>query len=139
MKNKLINEVRKFQKIAGILKESQNLGEAIEYDTPNLDVRGVIEDEAELNDMFLQHEELDLPAGIETIEDLEEKLGEEFPLIFTFVIQGNFSDRDSVYDLKDGTIAYVEGYDGGIAIYKKDVLTKVINQLKQMGAKPYTS
>lgn len=138
-KKSLLKEVHKLQKIAGIIKENNMnaMNEAFVYDTPNLDVGEIGVYESELNDMFLNKGYLDTFPNAERLEDVEEELGKKLPKIFTFVIQGNFSDYDSVYDVGDGSIVYEEGYDGAIGIYKKEVLIKVIEELKQMGAKPY--
>lgn len=134
-----LNEVRKLQKIAGLLKENSMDGiqEESEHSTPNLDVGEIGLDSMELEDMFLEYENLNTFPGAERLEDIEEKLRRKLPKIFTFVIGGNFSEADSVYDIGDGSVVYEEGYDGLVVVYKKKDLMEVVRKLKEMGAKPY--
>jgi len=132
------------------LKENQNLEEDVNYSTPNLDVSNLFDDsenhiESAVGDFVEKYLDTAAERGkyveikdAESLEQVEEILGKELPTVFTLVLQGDYSDNDTIHDLGDGYYVYVEGYDGGIVgILSKAGLSKLVQDLKAMGAKPY--
>lgn len=143
-KRQLINEVRKMQKIAGLLKENTFVKEDISYPSPNLDITKTGMDEIDWQDFvdeYLEpHEQMPVELqNAESIMDVEEILGKNLPIVFTFILMGDYSDRDQVYDLGNEQYLYVYGYDGGIVgLLSKKGLSRLINDAKAEGAEPFS-
>lgn len=144
MKHKpLLSEVRKMQKIAGLIKENTFVKEDVSYPSPNLDITKTDMDENDWQDFVEEYLEPyeQMPAKLKNAEDImnvKEILGKNLPVVFTFILMGDYSDRDQVYDLGNGQYLYVYGYDGGIVgLLSKEGLSRLVNDAKAEGAEPF--